>query len=806
MSNIHFRYTSKSNPWKVLRTYYDGEESINVSIGKLKGMSMKDSKNTYIPSFVYSDFKKAINTRNIYKESYEENNPNYMYLIYNDGVSDSLQAQELLTYSEFVKLDTFERLTTYAYSPEIYYYENPYGFSYVSYNNKNMLYGNGADKFGRDINLRFIDWRYPLYLKTINLAYIDEARTISYNVFRLNEAFQDKDVERFTNDIGIFHSRIKDGYSFTALPTFDKIHYESKYLDISTDEARTSLLSNFNQFIFNGLYVMLQTPISNNSINAVDINGNGCLSLRSYDEGSRIKSIYGRLDIDDNVDVLSNISTGSRKVSISNITKGSKLKIYGSSFDISNDIEKDDISYPLSKLAEKYNKDAVICVDTRLKSIRKDRGDLIVDSIYSKDVDYICGYNNMTGKHICTAGAYTTQTIDMPVYTNTAKLDIVGLSSYGKGMVTSSSISYLQYPSSGNSMPFINFNPQDYYNKQGEYDTKDSAIDYATENNIEKYSILHNEVNDKYILYTKYENMWCSMYSGFEIASDTARQYNITTPDGTYNEKSRQINGDDLHGLDNGRFIAYIKFDSRTNYDLFLNKSKTSYYSDARLRCYFYLNTYSTNNSSQSYINIPPKGDFKSIINVIYTYYIDDDGNYNYTSETKYAELDKIYALIINPSITDPEDYRASTKVKLCLCEVTNEDGSIKDEHIPYLDSLQCNRNCVKINTKYAFSITYLNERYEWRIDATKLSTYFDITYSEDDDTEITSLSFKSDMIYALKNDTTVKGNEAFMVPSKSDGKICVDIDKGLGNNNIFDASNPICIPQYSGCTFVKYE
>lgn len=403
MNDIHFRYTNKNNPWKVLRTYYDGEESINVSIGKLKGMSMKDSENTCIPSFVYSDFKKAINTRNIYKESYVENNPNYVYLIYNDGVSDSLQAQELLTYSEFVKLDEFERLSTYGYSSEIYYYENPYGFSYVSYNNQKMLYGNGRGSFGKDDTLALVNWRYPHYLKIINLAYIDEARTISYNVFRLTETFQDKDVERFINDIGIFHSRIKDGYSFTALPTFDKIDYDSKCLDISTDEARASLLSNFNQFIFNGLYVMLRTPISNNSINDIDINGNGYLSLRSYDEGSRIKSIYGRLDIDDNVGVLSNISTGSRKVSISNIANGNKLKIYSSSFDISNDIEKDDISYPLYKLAENYNNGTVICVDTRLKSIRKDREDLIVDSIYSKDVDYICGYNNMTGKHICTA-------------------------------------------------------------------------------------------------------------------------------------------------------------------------------------------------------------------------------------------------------------------------------------------------------------------------------------------------------------------------------------------------------------------
>ena len=805
MNDIHFRYTSKNNPWKTLRSYYDGGESINVSIGKLKGMSMKDSENTYMPSFVYGDFKNAINTRNIYKESTEKDNPNYMYLIYNDGVSDSLQVQELLTYSKFVKLDAFKRLTGYKYSPEIYYYENPYGFSYISYNNRNMLYGNGRIKFGLDDELSLRDWRYINYLKIINLAYIDDAKTISYNVFRLNETFQDRDIERFTNSIGIFHSRIKDGYSFTSLPTFDEIDYNSKYFDVSTSEARTSLITKFNQFIFNGLYVTLKTPISNDDINNIDINGSGCLSLPSYNKGSRIKSIYGRLDIDNDVDVLANITTGSRKVSISNITNGNKLKLYNSSFVVSTDIEKDDISYPLSKLAEDYNKDALICVDTRLKSIRKDRGDLISDSIYSKDVDYICGYNNMTGKHVCIADIET-QIIDLPAYTNAAGMDVIGLTNYCKGVITSSSVPYLQYPTSNSSIPFINFNPQDYYKLQDTYSTKESAIDYVTENNIEKYSILHNGKVDKYYLYIKDENMWCreNGYTCFEFVSDNAVQDSSASwSNSTYSDKSRQINASDLHGLDNGRFVAYIKFDSKINYDLFLMKNGTVD-ENYLWHFHFYLNTYDSTDAAQCSINIPPNGDLKRK-NLIYTYNIDDEGNYNYTSSLNYAEFDKIYALIINPTAVTTKCNEYTGTPRLVLCDIANEDGSIKEEHLPYLDSSKCNRNCVKMGVIYMFSITYLGKRYEWSIDEDKLSTYFDITYSEDDATEITSLSFKLNMINTLKTDDTVNGSKAFVTPAESDGDICVNIDENMKTNNIFNSSNPICIPQYSGCVFVKY-
>ena len=96
------------------------------------------------------------------------------------------------------------------------------------------------------------------------------------------------------------------------------------------------------------------------------------------------------------------LSTGYRQVNISDMSIQSKsILIYNSDIHISNDADSDDAARPLKELADKHDSTSVCLVDARLKTIKKDRGNIISDSIYANNKEFICGYNNMTGKCIC---------------------------------------------------------------------------------------------------------------------------------------------------------------------------------------------------------------------------------------------------------------------------------------------------------------------------------------------------------------------------------------------------------------------
>ena len=79
---IHFRFTYKDDPWKLLMDAPDGRDSINVSVEEHKGMSLKDSDKIAIPSFVYKD---------LWNDAYLSTPGTGTFLVAADNTSDSLR-------------------------------------------------------------------------------------------------------------------------------------------------------------------------------------------------------------------------------------------------------------------------------------------------------------------------------------------------------------------------------------------------------------------------------------------------------------------------------------------------------------------------------------------------------------------------------------------------------------------------------------------------------------------------------------------------------------------------------------------
>ena len=65
-------------------------------------------------------------------------------------------------------------------------------------------------------------------------------------------------------------------------------------------------------------------------------------------------------------------------------------------------------------------------------------------------------------------------------------------------------------------------------------------------------------------------------------------------------------------------------------------------------------------------------------------------------------------------------------------------------------------------------------------------------------------ISFRKQLENDLKEDTSVEGENAFVTPTALEGDVCIDIDKSVKTGNIFNQTHSICIPLYSGCTFVE--
>jgi hypothetical protein len=358
----------------------DGRDSINVSLEEHKGMSLKDSDKTAIPSFVYKD---------LWNDAYLSVPGTCTFLVVADNTSDSLR---LVDFSALVVEEINALLSSKTPNDDtIYFYRNGQGFAYTTIGTQ-ILYGNYFSKEvpSSDDSMAFVDWRG--YLDKINAAYISDAN--SFNVFSKHEGLAPRSytLQRYANSFGFFQTNLRSGCTNS--------NYIIGFGKENTDFKGSSLPSSIKEYILNGLHVDTDTPLAN----IIDASCSG-LGHVHISTAYRLGAIYGRIDAGDNNVSIYGLTTGSREVAFgSKITNGF-VDIFNCSFQVSDDVELNDISRPVKELINKQDTTLQYLVDTRLKTIRKDRtgASATINSIYTTDKDFICGYNNMTGKCLCMA-------------------------------------------------------------------------------------------------------------------------------------------------------------------------------------------------------------------------------------------------------------------------------------------------------------------------------------------------------------------------------------------------------------------
>lgn len=445
-------------------------------------------------------------------------------------------------------------------------------------------------------------------------------------------------------------------------------------------------------------------------------------------------------------------------------------------------------------------------------------------------------------------------------YSGINSLNIIGLTytdsdinvqskSLGQGVVAEGDgNNFVKYPSDNTALPIINWNPQSFYRWQttepssGEYIVKSGSngtkIYYIKDPNL---SIKNGDLNSTYCQSQCFEfagpNAEPTGYSGYHWGDD----HKISAIN-----TGRKLNTNILHGPDNGRFIGYFKFDSNLKQDLFTDKDpvtqkyifkpETGYF----IHWHAYINTDSdfvgeSEGANVGVILLPKLRDDAyalckhaydktlynantGILSKIYKYTKTGD-TYNYSLTTPqvhkdadevkpnttggvdfyFPELGKWYGLIIDPNYPSTTykqiSYKGRNKV-IYLCEITNENGEVKEEHKPYLFSNQVERYCKKGVNSFLFSITINDTDIKTcSIPINDIETYFEVKKEDNIITEI--ISFKEEQ----KNNLINTYPEALFKPTND---LCLNIEKTANNKTIYNINNPICIPEMSGCRFVN--
>lgn len=815
-NDIHFRYTSKSNPWKTLRNASDGKNSINVSLGDYKGMSFKDESLLNIPAIVFND---------LLTEAMMPSNTTGSFLVIGDRSKNSLHLVDFRS----IDIEKISELVSSSTPNDdvIYYYNNPQGFSYTSIG-KNFLFGNYFSKNvpTSDNSMQFVDWQS--YLGVINAAYITD--TISFNVFSNHEGFTPSDLRdhiyRYANAFGIFQTSLSF-YGDTSA------HYLVAF-GSGNETIGTGFPSSFHTYIMNGLCVELDEHLgSSRNHMYIETSGLGYLHMKRYDLSdvdNTPQAIYGRLDVSANINRLDRITTGRRKVSIGEITKSDQaLRIFGASFNVAMDVDLDDISRPVKELAEKHDNQFLTCVDTRLKTIKKDRDDIIEDSIYTIDKDFICGYNNMTGKCLCMTLEEETPEIimPMPLYVSAAGMNVVGYccdqpSGGGElGYVTDSGYSFARYSTIGDDTgaicdvhPVIIVNPTKQYvtvrrdsNKilyiyANGSDHRLDFYDYFTKEEVDEYmskdehelhvgsasgdieivsgdvQVYQKDSDGKYVIYQEYPKQIAFQSASYNrtcwecVSANSLSSCMVSWP---YSAESTAKAFNKLHGPDNN-LIGYIKWGS--DFSIVWGGKNIE-----QLHWHSYYKSNGTTQVSSSWYQ---PGETRTT--TVYSYEVDENGTFSYTSKSTTLEKDKWYAIIIqNPD--------GGNDLAPYLLEITDENGEIREEHKAFFQSASSRRSCTKKGDVYMFTINVNGGGDKtWSCGSDDFDTYFSTkTNSAGDITEV-SVKNRRDLI-------SVFGDACLYYPSSD---VCVNCDATLKSKKIYNEKNPICIPEFSGCTFVS--
>lgn len=767
---IHFRFTYKADPWKLLMDAPDGRDSINVSVEEHKGMSLKDSDKIAIPSFVYKD---------LWDDAYLSAPGTGTFLVAADDTSDSLH---LIDFSA-IDVEEINALLS-SNTPDddtIYFYRNGQGFAYTTIGTQ-ILYGNYFSKEvpSSDNSMAFVDWRG--YLNKINAAYISDAN--SFNVFSKHEGLAPRSytLQRYANSFGFFQANLKTGYTNS--------NYIIGFGKENTTFNGPSLPSSIKEYILNGLHVDTDTDTPLANIIDTSCSGLGHVHIST---AYRLGAIYGRIDAGDNNVGIYGLATGSREVAFgSKITNGA-VDIFNCSFQVSDDVELNDISRPVKELINKQDTSLQYLVDTRLKTIRKDRtgASATINSIYTTDKDFICGYNNMTGKCLCMTLEEEVPEIvvpeiivPMPDYFNNASIDITGL--HDSFPVSSNN---QQNPLVGQTVPVFNYRarhrvPRDpgAVHSATKADSKDTYVNSpywdsrtAYVNNPDSplgYNIWKFDESNL-ITSTNYPDYW----GCFFVFSQDDKTYYPKKAAYPYGEGQYDKNTTASLGGPNNDTLAFFKISSDTILNYPANNRRDN-------KCWHW-HVYCKPNGYEcnaSYYRLELPG--SPFYNVIYERVHDGQGNvvYSEVSSDKDLVLDKWYSFVWYPV--------SATHAKPIVVELDDDDMNYIQQ------SSVVNRHCVKHGDVFKFSINTPDGTKTFEIPETgdkSFSKYFSIRYESDGTTiKQVDLVNKNAMI-------TDYGDACLYTPSS--GKVCNVIDKDLKNKRTF---TQVCIPEFSGCTFIS--
>ena len=760
---IHFRFTYKADPWKLLMDAPDGRDSINVSVEEHKGMSLKDSDKIAIPSFVYED---------LWNDAYLSTPGTGTFLVAADNTSDSLR---LIDFSA-IDVEEINALLS-SNTPDddtIYFYRNSQGFAYTTIGTQ-ILYGNYFSKEvpSSDNSMAFVDWRD--YLNKINAAYISDAN--SFNVFSKHEGLAPRSytLQRYANSFGFFQANLRTGYTNS--------NYIIGFGKENTTFNGPSLPSSIKEYILNGLHVDTDTPLAN----IIDASCSG-LGHVHISTAYRLGAIYGRIDAGDNNVGIYGLTTGSREVAFgSKITNGD-VDIFNCSFQVSDDVELNDISRPVKELINKQDTTLQYLVDTRLKTIRKDRtgASATINSIYTTDKDFICGYNNMTGKCLCMTLEEEVPEIivPMPDYFNNASIDITGL--YASYPVSSNN---QQNPLVGQTIPVFNYRARHRIQRSlktvhsaTKDDSKDTYVNSpywdsrtAYVNNPDSplgYNIWKFDESNL-ITQTNYPSYW----GCFFVFSQDDNTYYPKRSEYPYGEGRYDVNTTASLGGPNNDTLSFFRISSDTILGYPTNSGKDN-------KCWHWHvyckpNGYACN---ASYYRLELPG--SPLYNVIYERVRDERGKvvYSEVSKDKDLELDKWYSFVWYPV--------SATQARPIVVELDDDDMNYIQQ------GSVVNRHCVKHGGVFKFSINTPDGTKTFEIPEAgdkPFSKYFSIRYESDGTTiKQVNLISKNAMI-------TDYGDACLYTPSS--GKVCNIIDKDLKNKRTF---TQVCVPEFSGCTFIS--
>lgn len=377
MNDIHFRFTNKiSDPWELLKDAENGEYSVNISLNTKKGMSFMDVHKTNIPAIVYSDF---INDTSISSDTQGS------YVVMSNSISDSLRLIEF-TPINLTPISIFDNEYT-SNNNTLYYYKSSFGYTYLSKGSE-LIFGDlyQTEVPDQSYDYDFSDWTQ--YLGNADLADIDVNN--SYYAFSFHDKVTSTDEEKFISPIGIYSECTNNDSSVVV--------------DLSAGDNNITTVLTSSNIIAGGLYIHLsnQDTATNRHNNYLMYGIGSVRNRRVYSNRSEnITQVFGNVNIQqsasNNIWTLNYVYTGLREVSLSPSTP---IQLNNTHINISTDVSNNDTTRALTSLGIDKN-DHIEISSVRLKTIKKDRSSLIPDSIYDNDNDYICGYNDITGKCIC---------------------------------------------------------------------------------------------------------------------------------------------------------------------------------------------------------------------------------------------------------------------------------------------------------------------------------------------------------------------------------------------------------------------